>query len=138
MKYQFENLTEITDKKTFENVRLYLNELIQYATENGYLKYPDADNEYTREIGRIGVMIADYESLYMKFENIKVKNPLIVTIEKEMRKKELNQRQTAELLEVKENTFSQILAGKRNISMKMAKRIRKVLNINADLILEFA
>jgi predicted XRE-type DNA-binding protein len=68
-------------------------------------------------------MLADYESIYMKFENIKVRNPLLVTIEKEMRKKSLNQRQTAELLDVKENTFSQILSGKRNITMKLGKKL---------------
>lgn len=138
MKHQFENITEITDQKTFENVRVYLDSLIKYATEKGYLSHPDHENEYTREIGRIGVMLADYESIYMKFENIKVKNPLIVTIEKEMRNKQLNQRQTAELLEVKENTLSQILHGKRAISMQMAKRLYRVLNIDAKTIIEYA
>jgi len=74
----------------------------------------------------------------MKFENIKVKNPLLVMIEKEMRKKNLNQRQTAELLEVKENTFSQVMSGKRNVSMKLAKKLYKTLKIDPKTILEFS
>lgn len=138
MKKQFEKLTEINDKKTFDDARVYFEGLLKFATDNGYLAELDADNEYTREMGRIGVMMADYESIYMKFENIKVKNPLIITIEKEMRKKDLNQRQTAALLEVKENTFSQIMSGKRNVSMKLAKRLYKTFHIDPVTILEFS
>ncbi|AHF17212.1 helix-turn-helix domain-containing protein [Niabella soli] len=138
MKKQFEDLTEITDKKTFENARVYFEELIQYATKNGYLAELDADNKYTREMGRIGGMIADYESLYMKFKHLKVKNPLIISIEKQMQKKDLNQRQTAALLEVKENTLSQIMSGKRGVSMQMAKRLYSVLKIDPKTIIEFA
>lgn len=138
MEKQFESLTEITDLDTFNKVREYLDKLERFATRNGYFAEQDADNEYTREFGRIAGMLADYESIYMKFENIKVKNPLIVTIEKAMRKNNLNQRQTAELLEVKENTFSQILSGKRNVSMKLAKKLYKTLKIDPKTILEFS
>lgn len=138
MEKQFLNLTEITDKKTFTEVRAYFEELIQYATKNGYLAELDANNEYTQELGRIGIMIADYESIYMTFKHLKVKSPLLVTIEKEMRKKDLNQRQTAELLEVKENTFSQIMNGKRQITMRMAKKLYEKLKIDPKTIIEFA
>jgi predicted XRE-type DNA-binding protein len=138
MKKKFENLTEITDKKTFESVRVYYQDVIQYATENGYLKNPEADNKYTREIGRIGLMIADYESIYMNFKHLKVKTPLILKIENRMKKQALNQRQTAELLEVKENTLSQILSGKRNVSMKLAKRLYITFKIDPKTIIEFA
>lgn len=138
MKKQFENLTEITDKKTFESVRTYYEDVIKYATEKGYLKDPEADNKYTREIGRIGTMIADYESIYLDFSPLKFKSPLIVSIEKQMQKKELNQRETAKLLEVKENTLSQILSGKRNVSMKLAKRLYQTLKIDPKTIIEFA
>lgn len=138
MKKQFENLTEITDKKTFERVRTYYEDVIKYATEKGYLKNSETDNKYTREIGRIGVMIADYESIYLHFKHLKVKSPLIVSIEKQMQKKELNQREAAKLLEVKENTLSQILSGKRNVSMKLAKRLYQTLKIDPKTIIEFA
>lgn len=138
MEKQFENLIEITDENTFNSVMAYYESIERFATLNGFLEEIDADNEYTREIGRIGGMLADYESIYMTFENIKVKNPLIVSIEKQMQKSKLNQRQLAEILEVKENTFSQIMTGKRNVSMKLAKRLYKKLNIDPKTILEFA
>src|SRR5690606_7351714 len=136
MKKQFENLTEIKDRLTFDKVRAYYDELINYATQNGYLRELDADNEYTREIGRVGVMIADYESIFMEFKNLKFKSPLIVSIEKEMNKKKHNQRQTAELLEIKENTLSQVMTGKRNASMSLAKKLYKKLKIDPKTILE--
>jgi len=138
MKKQFEDLTEITDRKTYDAAMKYLNEVVDYATRNGYFADPAADNEYTREFGRIAGMTADYESIYMDFKHIKVKNPLIVSIEKEMRKNALNQRQVAELLEVKENTLSQIMTGKRNVSMKLAKKLYKSFKIDPKTILEYA
>ncbi len=138
MKKKFKNIEVITDSKTYNEVTVYLNELIDFATHKGYLNNPENDNEYTNEIGRIGVMCADYESNFIKFKNLKVKNPLLLSIEDEMKKKSLTQRQAAELLEVKENTFSQILSGKRNVSMKLAKRIYKIFKIDPKTIIEFA
>lgn len=138
MNKQFENITEITDSKTYHKATAYLNELIEQATAGGFLAQVNANNHFTAEIGRIGAMCADYESIYMQFKHLKVKSPLILSIEREMQKQALNQRQTAELLEVKENTFSQIMSGKRNVSMKMAKRLYKLFNIDPVTILEFS
>lgn len=138
MKSQFERITEITDEETFKQASAYLEELIKFATENGYLSNPENNNKHTREISRIGAMIADYESLYVQFKHIKVKSPLIVSIETQMKNKALNQREAAKLLEIKENTFSQILSGKRNVSMKLAKRLYQNLKIDPKTILEFA
>lgn len=138
MKKQFENIETITDKKTFSKVNTYLENLISEATEKGFLADQNANNDYTKEISRIGSMCADFESINGNFENLKVKNPLLISIEKEMQKRHLKQRQTAELLEVKENTLSQILHGKRSISMQMAKRLHRVLNIDAKTIIEYA
>lgn len=138
MKKKFENLREITDLKTYTAAMSYLNEVVNHATQKGYLREQESNNKYTREIGRIGVMCADYESIFMKFKHLKIKNPLIISIENQMKKKALNQRQAAELLEVKENTFSQILSGKRNVSMKLAKRLYKILKIDPKTILEFS
>ncbi len=138
MKKKFENLTEITDETTFKSVRAYFEDLIKFATGKGYLSNPENDNKYTREMGRIGTMIADYESIYLNFKHLKVKSPLIVSIEKQMKIKALNQREAAKLLDVKENTFSQILNGKRNVSMKLAKRLYQTLKIDPKTIIEFA
>ena len=83
-------------------------------------------------------MCADYENRYMKFEHIRVKSPLILEIEKELEKRAIKQRQAAELLEVKESTFSQIMTGKRPVSMRMAKRLYQLFKIDPKLLIEYA
>ena len=138
MEKKFIDITEIHTPELFNEVSEYTDVLINEATETGALSDPNADNEYTREIGRLGRMCADYESLHMKFEHLKFKSPLVVSIENEMEKRHIKQRQTAALLDVKESTFSQIMTGKRPVSMRMAKRLYKELNIDPGLILEFS
>lgn len=138
MEKKFIEVTEIQSAELYNQVSEYTDALIDEATAVGALSEQDADNDYTREIGRVGRMCADYESLYMKFEQLKFKSPLVVSIENEMEKRHIKQRQTAILLDVKESTFSQIMTGKRSVSMRMAKRLYKDLNIDPGLILEFS
>ncbi len=138
MEKKFIDITEIHSPELFKQVSEYTEALIIEATVNGALEELEADNEYTHEIGRVGGLCADYESIYMKFEHLKFKSPLVISIEKEMEKRHIKQRQTAELLDVKESTFSQIMTGKRPVSMRMAKRLYKELNIDPGLILEFS
>ena len=138
MEKKFENITLIDNQELFEAVAAYEEALLQEATANGALSEQGADNEYTREIARVGVMCADYETNYMTFEVLKFKSPLIRSIEKEMEQRQLTQRDVAEILEVNESTFNQIIRGHRPVSMKMAKRLYKKLNIDSKLILEHA
>lgn len=138
MEKKFIDIKEIHTLKLFNEVSEYTDALINEATETGALADPNTDNEFTREIGRLGRMCADYESMYMKFNHLRFKSPLVVSIENEMEKRHIKQRQTAALLDVKESTFSQIMTGKRPVSMRMAKRLYKELNIDPGLILEFS
>jgi len=135
---KFENITVIEDRELYDKVSAYGDALIDEATANGAFADPDADNEYTREVGRVGVMCADYESAYMTFKCLKFKSPLVRSIEQELALRSLKQREAAEMLNIKESTFSQIIRGKRSISMQMAKRLYKVFNIDPKLILEYA
>lgn len=104
MEKKFVDITEIHTSGLYKEVSKYADVLIEEATANGSLAEQNTDNEYTREISRVGRMCADYESLYMKFEHLKFKSPLVVSIEKEMEKRQIKQRQTAILLDVKEST----------------------------------
>jgi predicted XRE-type DNA-binding protein len=135
---KFENITVINDRQFFDKIVEYEEHLIQEATSNGALEKQDADNEYTREIGRVGMMIATYESTYSNFKCLKFKSPLIIGIEKELEKRTLKQREAAQMLNVKESTFSQIIRGKRPVSMQMAKRLYKIFDIDPKLILEYS
>lgn len=138
MEKKYENIKTITTRTLYEEAKGYVDALIGEATTNGSLTDPEADNEYTREIGRVGNMCADYENNFMSFEHIKVKSPLIIEIEKEMKKRAIKQRQAAELLDVKESTFSQVMNGKRAVSMRMAKRLYELFKIDPKLLIEYA
>jgi hypothetical protein len=78
MKKQFEAVSIIEDEVLFKKMAEYEVILIKEATANGALSKQDADNEYTREIGRIGSMLADYESTYMVFKDLKFKPPFLI------------------------------------------------------------
>ena len=79
MKRRFENITVIDNKELFDAIAAYEEDLINEATAKGALAEPDADNEYTREIGRVGILCANYESEHMTFKCLKFKtNPKFV------------------------------------------------------------
>jgi HTH-type transcriptional regulator/antitoxin HigA len=50
----------------------------------------------------------------------------------------MKQKEGAKLLGINESVFSQILSGKRRITMPLAKRLHSKLGIDSDLILEYA
>ena len=50
-----------------------MKKLITEATRNGALAEPEADNDYVREIGRIGRMCAAYEDMCVDFEHLTVR-----------------------------------------------------------------
>ena len=138
MEKKFENIVRIDTPELFEKVSDYVEELINEATKKGALSVQGERNEYTLEISRAAGMCADYEALYYKPKSLRFKSPLITSIEEELEKRSLKQRQAAEFLEVKESTFSQIMTVKRPVSMRMAKRLYEKLNIDPALILKFA
>ncbi|MDR1161129.1 MAG: hypothetical protein LBK45_02210 [Tannerellaceae bacterium] len=79
METRFENVTKIESLELFQKVSAYTDVLIEEATANGALSAQGADNEYTREIGRLGNLCADYESLHYKSKVLNFKSPVINT-----------------------------------------------------------
>jgi hypothetical protein len=67
----FNGAAEIATRENYDNALMHLKTLIKKATDLGALDSPEADNEYTREIGRIGRLCADYESKNIPFEHIR-------------------------------------------------------------------
>ena len=132
-------LKKIETAGQYEAVRSRLDELIREATEKGLLE-PEADNEYTREIGRLSYLGAIYENEYIPFRYLSVrkKSPLIQSIEDEMHNRNMKQKDLAEMLGVNEPTLSQIIRGRRSISMRMAKKLYKSLHIDPKLIMDYA
>ena len=132
-----ENIGRITTQKEYDLFLNHLESIIRTATQKGYLSELNADNEYTREIGRLSRLCARYENEFMVFD-FKVKSPLLQSIQDEISKRGLRQKDAAELIGVKEPTFSRIMRGKRTISMRVAKRLYREFNIDPKLIVEYS
>lgn len=136
MKKKYSGLKEIRDRSHFDEVKAYHEDVLKKATATGALEVQDPDNEYIKELDRIGKIIHVYERLNSPAKNLKFKSPLVISIENEMDKRQMKQRQAAELLDVKESTFSQIMRGKRSVPKPMAKKLYSEFQIDPGLILE--
>lgn len=130
-------MEKITNRTEYDAVKVKVEQLIAEATGKGLLE-PDMDNDYTREIALLSQQMAAYEDEYMNILPLRQKSPLIATIEDYFYTHGMRQKDGAKLLGVNESQFSQIMSGRRRISMSFAKRLRSKLGINADLILEYA
>ena len=128
---------KFTTKVEYDAARVRMEKLIAEATEKGMLE-PEMNNEYTREIGSLGKLMAAYEDEYLNILPLREKNPLIRSIEDYFYAHNLRQKEVAAMLGVNESVFSQIMSGRRRISMPMAKQLHSKLGISSDLILEFA
>jgi antitoxin component HigA of HigAB toxin-antitoxin module len=137
---KIENVSELDTREEYDNAMSYVMQLINEATANGLLSCPEADNEYVREIGRVGHLCAVYEDTKIEFKHLKVKkkSPLIRSIEDEMYSRDIKQKELAGMLGINEPALSQIMRGKRPVSMRMAKRLHKSLNIDAKMLIEYA
>ena len=77
MKKILHRVTRITTDVEYDLLKNHLNSLIDEATTNGYLSEQGADNEYTREIARLGKIGALYETEVLHLPK-RVVNPLVL------------------------------------------------------------
>ncbi|HEY5511647.1 MAG TPA: XRE family transcriptional regulator [Prolixibacteraceae bacterium] len=89
-------------------------------------------NEYVR----LSAMVRRWEKV--NYPHPIPVNPLIARIQERMAEHNLKQRDAAILLGIDEARMSEILRGKRAISMRLAKNLRKSLQIEADILLDYA
>lgn len=129
--------TKLTTREQYDEVKNQVEQLIEEATAKGLLE-PDMDNSYIREIARLSQMMAAYEDEYLNILPLREKTPLIRSIEDYFYAHNLRQKEGAKLLGINESQFSQIMSGRRKISMSLAKRLHSKMGIDANLILTFA
>ena len=79
-------------------------------------------------------MIKEWEDIH--YPTPIIVSPLVKKIEERMSALNLKQRDTAKLLGISEGRMSELLSGKRRVSIRIAKRLRDSLNINSDFILD--
>lgn len=130
-------IQKITTQKGYDEVKAQVEALIAEATAKGMLE-PGMDNDYTRSIAELSRKMADYENDYLGLNTLRVKNPLVQSIEDYSYAHNMRQKDVASALGINESVFSQIINGKRKITMAVAKQLHKVLGIDGNKILEFA
>ena len=128
---------KLTTRQEYDEMKAVVEALISEATEKGMLE-PEMDNEYTRQISELSKLMATYEDEYMNILPLREKTPLNRSIEDYFYARNMKQKEGAQLLGINESVFSQILSGKRRITMPIAKRLHSKLGINADMILEYS
>jgi len=77
----FENISELTTRKDYDIALAYVKKLIAEASSNGALADVEADNDYVREIGRIGRLCAAYEDNHIEYEHLTVRNRAPIILE---------------------------------------------------------
>lgn len=130
-------MERLTTQVQYDEAKAKVEQLIAEATEKGMLE-PDMDNEYTRQIALLSSMMAHYEDEFLNILPLRQKSPLIASIENYFYAHGMRQKDGARLLGINESQLSQILSGRRRISMSFAKRLHTKLGINANLILDYA
>jgi HTH-type transcriptional regulator / antitoxin HigA len=83
------------------------------------------------ELDAVSEDIADYEEVHYPFEPESLKD----MIELRMYQRKLKQKDVAEILGTTPSRISEILNGKRKLTLDQAKGLYKKLNIDAELIL---
>ena len=130
-------MERLTTRKQYDNAKIRVEQLIAEATQKGMLE-PEMDNAYTKEISLLSQQMAAYEDEYLNILPLRQKSPLIACIEDYFYAHGMKQKDGARLLGVNESQFSQIMSGRRRISMPFAKQLRAKLGIDANIILDYA
>ncbi len=124
----------ITTEKEYRTICKAMDFLINKGTQLGDMELlPDEDkNAYVR----LSSMVRIWEKVH--YQHPIPLNPLIARIQERMAERNLKQKEAAVLLGIDEARMSEILRGKRAINMRLAKSLRKNLQIEADILLDFA
>jgi HTH-type transcriptional regulator/antitoxin HigA len=90
----------------------------------------------TKELQRISLLIEKYEAQHypLPFKPQSIEDMIKI----KMIEKKLRQNETAKLLGISTTRLSEVLNGKRRVNIDLAKRLNKILNIDAQFILEKA
>jgi HTH-type transcriptional regulator/antitoxin HigA len=125
---------KIKTEKDYRNICSSMDLLIDKGTKLGDMELLSVTdkNEYVR----LSALARNWEKIHYPHP-IPV-NPLIARIQERMAEQNLKQRDAAKLLGIDEARMSEILRGKRPISMRLAKNLHKSLHIEADILLDFA
>ena len=114
-------------EKIYKQYLLRIEELLKIVGN----RTPSNDPNFI-ELETISDLVADYEEKYLP-----VAIPsLIDMIKLRMQEQGLKQKDLAELLGTTTSRISEYIRGKRELTLQMAKKVHKQLDIDADIILQ--
>ncbi len=120
-------MKKIENNKQYENALKRIDELLQRVDNK-----TGKDNPDFIELDQLSDLIAQYEETYFPTE----KPTLIDVIKLRMFEMDLSQKGLAEILEISNSRISEYLRGKRDITLKIAKKLHQKLDIDAEIILQ--
>ena len=119
----------------YQQLMAQIETFLQKATAGG--GFDSLITEEATELAQLSQLAEAYEDS-IPLMPIRVPQTIEEMIAFKMYEKKLSQREMARLLEVPETRLSEVLRGKRRVSMALAKSLRTKLRIDADFILEHA
>lgn len=127
-------LTTIITNTDYQQVQADVEALLQKATKGG--GFASLNEKEDCELLRLSHLIKAYEEEH--FPMPAMPRTLKGMIELKMFERKLKQKDLAELLDIEAPRVSELLRGKRRVSIDIARQLYKKLGIPADFILEHA
>ncbi|WP_461085573.1 helix-turn-helix domain-containing protein [Spirosoma flavus] len=127
-------ITNIQTEADYRAVQAEVEAYLQKATQGG--GFASLSEQDDQELLRLSHLMRAYEQLYYPMPS--QPQTLAGMIELKMFERKLKQKDLAELLEVEAPRVSELLRGKRRLSLEMARQLYKKLGISAEFILEHA
>lgn len=127
-------LTNITTEAEYRQVQAEVEIFLQKATKGG--GFASLSETEDRELLRLSHLMKAYEEKHFPMPT--QPQTLQGMIELKMFEQKLKQKDLAKLLEIEAPRVSELLRGKRRVSIAIARQLYKKLGIPADFILEHA
>lgn len=127
-------ITDIQSEADYRQVQAQVETYLQKATQGGgFASLSESDDQ---DLLRLSQLMRAYEQQHYPMPT--QPQTLAGMIELKMFERKLKQKDLAKLLEVEAPRVSELLRGKRRLSMEMAQQLYKKLGIPADFILDHA
>ncbi|HET6242931.1 MAG: helix-turn-helix domain-containing protein [Bacteroidetes bacterium] len=127
--------SQIKNREEYDEVMKRIEKSLQKITQLGGIdKLP---SKAVKTLKELSLMAEEYEDS-IPLMPIKKPTNIIEMIRYKMFEMNLKQKQLAKLLEVSETRLSELLSGKRKLTIELAKKLHAKLNIDAQFILEVA
>lgn len=126
-------IKEIQDRAEYNKAMRRIEALLEKSTkEKGFENLSEPE---TKELQELSVLVEKYED---SIPLMPIKKPTTLTEMLRLKMFELNikQKQLANILEVPEPRISELLRGKTNLNIKLAKKLHEKLGIDGNFILE--